>query len=51
MKPEKMDEGATLPDVWELVYRGALAMAKEASSKEFLGDFGSSRKLYERVWA
>lgn len=43
------DVSGEMPDVWELIYRGALGLAQDAGARECLGDFGSSRKLYMRV--
>ena len=40
-----------LPDIWELVYRAALAFAKAAAVDELLSNYTSSLRAYAKVRA
>ena len=38
-----------LPDIWELIYRAALAFAKAAAVDELLSNYTSSLRAYAKV--
>ena len=40
---------APLPDVWEVVYKAALALAKAAAVDEMLGNVSASLQSYAKV--
>ena len=46
---EGMDEGEQLPDVWQLAYKAALALAKAAAVDELLGNAATSARAYHKV--
>jgi hypothetical protein len=46
---EEMDGDEQLPDVWELVYRAALSLARAAAVDELLGNATSSMRAYSKV--
>lgn len=42
-------EAGTLPDVYEVIYRSALAFAKAAAVDEMLGNFPAALRSYAKV--
>ena len=46
---EGMDDGEQLPDVWQLAYKAALALAKAAAVDELLGNAVTSARAYHKV--
>ena len=46
---EGMDDGEQLPDVWQLAYKAALALAKAAAVDELLGNAATSARAYHKV--
>ena len=48
---EAMEPDEQLPDVWELTYRAALALARGAAVDELLGNAAASMRSYVKVGA
>lgn len=46
---EAMETDEALPDVWELTYRAALALARGAAVDELLGNAAASMRSYAKV--
>ena len=46
---EAMESDEQLPDVWELTYRAALALARGAAVDELLGNAAASMRSYVKV--
>ena len=46
---EGMDDSEQLPDVWQLAYKAALALAKAAAVDELLGNAATSARAYHKV--
>ena len=46
---EGMDDSEQLPDVWQLAYKAALALAKAAAVDELLGNAATSAWAYHKV--
>lgn len=46
---EGMDDSEQLPDVWQLAYKAAMALAKSAAVDELLGNAATSARAYHKV--